>query len=300
MTQRQQRTIRSEAETSGIGFITGADVCIRFLPAPIDHGIVFQRVDLPGQPRVEASLANLIPRQRRTGISANGATIELVEHVLSACAGMQVDNCLIQLNAPETPGFDGSCREVVDCLIAADFEKQPASRASISIHASHSITELNGSELSVKPTTESDKSDPIAQCGLTISYALDYGVESPIQPQNYTTTISPETFANDICFARTFVLESEVQSLKAMGYGTRTTYQDLLVFGNDGVIDNSMHTPDECARHKILDCVGDFALIGCDVYGDFNGWRTGHNTNHALMKLVDEQYIQNSKEYMAA
>lgn len=282
MNRRRQNTIRKEVETTGIGFITGADVRIRFLPAPANHGIVFQRVDLPGQPTVAATLDNLIPRQRRTGLSSNGATIELVEHVLAALSGLQVDNCLVQLNAPETPGFDGSCRQVVDCLIAADFEPQDAPRTILTIQAPHTITESDGSELSTKP---------FSRPGLTISYLLDYGLGSPIHSQDFAVTITPESFVNEICFARTFVLESEVEALKGLGYGTRTTFQDLLVFGNEGVIDNKMHVANECARHKILDCVGDFALIGCDINGYFSAWRTGHNTNHALMRQLREQHV---------
>lgn len=279
MNQRCQRTIRSEVTTSGVGFITGADVRLRFLPAPDNHGIVFQRVDLPGQPCVAATLENLIPRQRRTGLSKDGATIELVEHVLSACVGLQVDNCVVQLDAPETPGFDGSCQAVVDCLIAADFEEQDSVRDSYQVAEPATVTESDGSQLTVKP---------FSKPGLTISYVLDYGDESPLPAQTYSLSITPETFVNEICFARTFVLESEVAALKNLGYGTRTTYQDLLVFGSEGVIDNSMHVADECARHKILDCIGDFALLGCDLQGYFSGWRTGHNTNHALMQLLKE------------
>jgi UDP-3-O-acyl N-acetylglucosamine deacetylase len=291
MTQRFQRTIRREVATSGIGFITGADVRIRFLPAPADHGVVFQRVDLPGQPKVSATLDNLLPRQRRTGLSANGTTIDLVEHVLAACAGMQVDNCLIQLDGPELPGFDGSCKEVVDCLINADFEQQDAVRRSISVDSQHGIREPDGSELTAKPfaqsaSNESTSCDKTRQPGLTISYVLDYGHDSAVHPQSYEITVSPETFANEICFARTFVLETEVEHLRSLGYGTRTTYQDLLVFGKHGVIENTMHTDDECARHKILDCIGDFSLVGCDINGYFNARRTGHNSNHALMQQL--------------
>ena len=94
---------------------------------------------------------------------------------------------------------------------------------------------------------------------------------------------------NEIAFARTFVLDSEVAALKAQGYGTRTTAQDLLVFSDDGVIDNAVKAADECARHKILDCIGDFALTGFDVQGYVNAWRTGHNSNHELMRSLLRQ-----------
>lgn len=274
---RLQRTIRRESTTGGIGFITGADVTVRFLPAVENHGIVFQRVDLAGKPCVTASLDSLIPRQRRTGLNANGATIELVEHVLSALAGLQVDNCLVQLNAPETPGFDGSCQAVVDCLMEAGFEEQNAPRKVLAVDRDYWLVDDDGSTIQACPPDGS---------GTTLSYELDYGPISPIPQQTYSVELTPESFAKEIAFARTFILESEVEALKAQGLGKRTTAKDLLVFSPEGIIDNSLRAVEECARHKILDCIGDFALIGCDLLGRFSACRTGHRMNHELMKAV--------------
>ena len=274
---RLQRTIRREVSTGGIGFITGADVTVRFVPAVADHGIVFQRVDLADQPCVPASVDSLIPRQRRTGLSANGATIELVEHVLSALAGLQVDNCLVQLDAPETPGFDGSCQAVVDCLFEAGFEEQDAQKPLLVIDREYSLADEDGSTIHAKPA---------GRPSLAMTYQLDYGPNSPIHPQTYSVEITPETFANEVAFARTFVLESEVEALKTQGLGKRTTAKDLLVFSEHGIVDNELRAREECARHKILDCIGDFALIGCDLHGYVTAWRTGHRMNHELMKAV--------------
>ena len=274
---RLQRTIRREVSTGGIGFITGADVTVRFVPAVADHGIVFQRVDLADQPCVPASFDSLIPRQRRTGLSANGATIELVEHVLSALAGLQVDNCLVQLDAPETPGFDGSCQAVVDCLFEAGFEEQDAQKPLLVIDREYSLADEDGSTIHAKPA---------GRPSLAMTYQLDYGPNSPIHPQTYSVEITPETFANEVAFARTFVLESEVEALKTQGLGKRTTAKDLLVFSEHGIVDNELRAREECARHKILDCIGDFALIGCDLHGYVTAWRTGHRMNHELMKAV--------------
>lgn len=277
MMARLQRTIRREVTTGGVGFITGADVTVRFVPAVANHGIVFQRVDLAGQPCVPASLDSLIPRQRRTGLSANGATIELVEHVLAALAGLHVDNCLVQVDAPEAPGFDGSCQGVVDCLFDAGFEDQDAERSRFAIERAYSLSDSDGSTIQAQPSGRSS---------MALTYQLDYGPNSPIHPQTYSVKLTPETFASEIAFARTFILESEVDALKAQGLGKRTTTKDLLVFSDHGILDNTLRAPDECARHKILDCVGDFALLGCDLHGYFNAWRTGHRMNHELMKAV--------------
>lgn len=274
---RSQRTIRKETTAQGVGFLTGADVRLRFLPAPENHGIVFQRIDLTGRPCVPATHEHLVPRQRRTGISANGATIELVEHVMAALAGLQIDNCLIEINAPETPGFDGSCKAVVDALLAADSETQPAGKKVLRVTEPVHVIAADGSTLDARP---------FGRDGLTITYLLDYGPNSPIPAQSYTTNVTPESFIDEICFARTFILDSEIESLKAQGYGSRTTAKDLLVFTANGVLDNDLMAADECARHKILDCIGDFALTGCDVQGYFNAWRTGHQTNHEIMRQL--------------
>ncbi|MFP6762652.1 MAG: UDP-3-O-acyl-N-acetylglucosamine deacetylase, partial [Planctomycetaceae bacterium] len=242
-----------------------------------DHGIVFQRVDLPGRPCVPASLDSLIPRQRRTGIAQDGVTIELVEHVLAALAGLHVDNCLVQLDAPETPGFDGSCQAVVDCLFAADFEQQGVEKPLLVIDREYTLTDSDGSTIEAKPSGR--------PC-LAMTYQLDYGPTSPVFAQSFSVELTPETFAAEIAFARTFILESEVAALKAQGLGRRTTAKDLLVFGEQGIIENEMRAAEECARHKILDCVGDFALTGCELHGFFTAWRTGHRMNHELMKAV--------------
>lgn len=291
MLSRKQRTIRNETTANGVGFLTGADVTLRFLPAPENHGIVFRRVDLNGKPSVPATHEFLVPRQRRTGISGNGATIELVEHVMSALAGLQVDNCLIEINAPETPGFDGSCKAVVDALLIAGFEEQSASKAQLQVPKPLHVTADDGSIIDAKP---------FGRDGQTITYVLDYGPNSPIPAQSYTVTVTPESFVNEICFARTFILDTEIAALKALGYGPRTTAKDLLVFTADGVLDNQLKAADECARHKILDCIGDFALTGCDVQGYFSAWRTGHQTNHELMRHLQDACAEQEFESQAA
>lgn len=277
MMHRRQRTIRREATVGGIGFLTGADVTLRFLPADPGQGIAFQRVDLTGHPMIPATLDHLTPRQRRTGIRKDGVTVELVEHVMAALAGLQIDNCTVQLDAPETPGFDGSCRAVVDCLLSADVEEQPEFRRVCTVSQHHHYTAPDGAMILARP---------FGRRGLTITYLLDYGLQSPIPPQTYSINVTPESFVDQICFARTFILESEITCLRSQGYGPRTTAKDLLVFTPDGVLENELHCADECARHKILDCIGDFALAGCDLQGYFNAWRTGHNSNHELMRQL--------------
>ena len=251
---------------------------LRFLPAEEDFGVAFQRVDLPGTPPIPATLEHVVPRQRRTAISNGAASVELIEHVMAALAGLQIDNCLVQLDAPEAPGADGSSLDFVKTLLDADFDEQSAPREIHVIGDSFSVRgDDDRSEISV---------GPVFRRTLVVSYELDYGPRSPIKPQLLTFEFSPETFVTDLAFARTFILESEIASLKSQGYGSRVTAADLLIFGPAGVIGNELRTADECVRHKILDCLGDFALLGCDLHGHFRAYRSGHNLNHAICRLV--------------
>ena len=116
--KRLQRTIARDAEVRGIGFFQGSDVALRFRPAPADTGIVFVRTDLPGCPSVPADIRYVVPRQRRTTLQNGAATVEMVEHVLAALAGLQIDNCVIEIDAPETPGATGRASPFVEALSA--------------------------------------------------------------------------------------------------------------------------------------------------------------------------------------
>lgn len=278
MNQRYQRTIQRPVEFRGFGFLTGADVVLTFLPADENYGIRFQRVDLKGTEPIPATLDFVVPRKRRTAIAQGSVTIELIEHVMAALAGLQIDNCLVQLDAPEPPGADGSCLPFVQILLEAGLVEQSAQRDILVVH----------SESRTPPQKDCSviSAGPVFRRTLVVSYELDYGPRSPIKPQLLTFEFSPETFVASIAFARTFILESEVAALKAQGYGSRVTEKDLLIFGASGVIGNQLRSPDECARHKILDCIGDFALLGCDVHGHFRAYRSGHNLNHSICQQV--------------
>lgn len=282
MQQRLQRTIRRNVEACGIGFLTGADVSLRFLPAGPNHGIAFQRTDCPGSEPIPALVEFTVPRQRRTAIEHQGVVVEMVEHVLAALAGLQIDNCLVQLNAPEPPGLDGSCHELVERLLDAGSVEQDQPRELLVIeHPVRAASAQQRSELAA---------GPLSQPATVIDFQLEYGSDSPIQPQNLSIEITPETFAAELAFARTFVLQAEAETLRAQGYGRRTTAKDLLVFGPDGPIDNQLRAADECVRHKILDFIGDLALIGCDVRGQFRAYRSGHQLNREIVRRLKQTH----------
>lgn len=278
MHHRSQRTLARPAEVAGIGFLTGADVKLRFLPAAADFGIAFQRTDRLLAPAIPALVEYTVPRQRRTAIERCGVAVEMIEHVMAALAGLQIDNCLVQLNAPEPPGCGGSSLAFVEQLLDAGAVDQGVPRRCLTISHKVCTRSEDGAQSIIGSAGSSSN--------LTIHYALDYGDDSAIPSQSAGFEITPESFVNNIAFARTFVLDSEAQALRAQGYGRRTTARDLLIFGRDGVIDNQLRAPDECARHKILDCIGDLALAGCDIHGDVDACRSGHRLNAEFVRRL--------------
>ncbi|WP_422930619.1 UDP-3-O-acyl-N-acetylglucosamine deacetylase [Singulisphaera sp. PoT] len=274
--RRLQRTIARETEVRGVGYIQGRDVSIRFRPAEADAGVVFVRSDLPGQPSVPAKIQHVIPRQRRTTIQQGEAVVEMVEHVMAALSGLHIDNCRVEIDGPETPGCDGSSKAFVEALNEAGVVELDRERETLVIDKP--ITVRSGqSTLTAYPGD-----------GLVLSYQLDYGAHTPIGSQSLFVDISPESFRKELASSRTFLLENEAKSLRQAGIGTRTTESDLLIFGPDGVIGNTLRYPDECVRHKILDMVGDLALLAKDLSGHVVAHRSGHQLNAELVRKLIE------------
>lgn len=200
--------------------------------------------------------------------------IGLVEHVLAALAGLRVDNCFVELDAPEPPGMDGSSLDFVRALEKAGVVSQPAKKAIWTVNSSV-VLRFQEAAIALHPPENFE---------LRVSYLLNYGTHSPIHPQIHTLDVTPESFAQAIAGCRTFLLEEEALELRKQGLGPRTTYRDLLVFGRRGPIDNRLRFADEPARHKVLDILGDFALLGHDVRGHIVAYRTGHPHNFELVK----------------
>ena len=271
-TRRQERTIAAETSVRGIGFLTGADVRVRFRPAEAGAGVTFVRADLPGCPSVPAHLRHVIPRQRRTTLRRGEAVVEMVEHVMAALSGLRVDNCVVELDAGEAPGLDGSSLAYVEALDGAGIVEQDRQREVLVIDRAISLRS-GKAVLSAHPG-EADR--------LLMAYSLDYGPAAAIVPQSRFQEITPESFRAELAPCRTFLLEAEARALRAEGIGSRTTEEDLLIFGPDGPIRNALRYPDECARHKILDMVGDLALLGKDLAGHVVAHRSGHSLNAEL------------------
>ena len=287
----KQRTLARDTSVAGYGFFTNADVTARFLPAEPDTGILFVRTDLPGRPAIPATIEHAVERHRRTALERGGAAVELTEHLLAALAGLWIDNCVVELDGPEPPGGDGSALHFVEALVAAGIVEQDCPAAIFSVTAP---LEISAAEATV--TARPFEAPLAGRMGrgrstgtpsrYVIRYELDYGAGSPISAQSAECLLTPETFASEIAGARTFILESEIDALRERGYGKKVTFSDLLVFGKSGVVGNVLRADNECARHKLLDCVGDLALAGGRIAGRFTASRTGHATNRELVRRM--------------
>lgn len=236
---RKQRTISQSVAVEGFGFWGGRDVRLEFRPAEPDAGIVFVRQDLSPAVRIKATVANRIETPRRTTLTCGGASVEMVEHILAALGGLQVDNCEVWVNEAEMPGCDGSSLPFVSALESAGFVEQSALQPCLVVH---NVTRLGNDESWVEAR-------PSVNGGMSVKFRLDYGSGNPIGRQTLQLLVTPESFRRELAPCRTFVLQEEAEWLMSRGLGKRTTYQNLLVFDKDGPMDNELR----------------FAMSACDT-----------------------------------
>lgn len=262
-----------------MGYWSGRDVRVEFRPAPAGTGIVFVRSDVEGSPRIPADAAHRIEMPRRTTLRSGAVVVEMVEHVLAALGGLEIDNCEVHVDQPEMPGLDGSSLAFVEAIDGAGIVVQDAPRR---VRSVVDYVRLAGESAWIEAW-------PSASGETVLYYELDYGPESSIGRQTLQLTLTPETFRRELACCRTFLLKAEADMLRAQGLGNRTTSRDLLVFGEHGPIDNALRFPDECVRHKMLDMVGDLALAGCELHGRFIACRSGHRLNAEIVRAVLEQ-----------
>jgi UDP-3-O-[3-hydroxymyristoyl] N-acetylglucosamine deacetylase len=273
---RKQNTIAAPATVAGVGYWSGSDIRVEFRPAAANTGIVFVRRDLPGKPRIPASVHYRTDMPLRTNLCMGEAGVEMIEHVMAALSGLTIDNCEVWVDRPEMPGVDGSALPFVEALQTAGIVAQDAPRARKIIRR----VIRHGNEKSWV------EARPCCSGKMILQYELDYGSGNPIGRQSLEISLSPRFFHINLAPSRTFLLEAEARELSARGFGQRMTCQDLLVFGPQGPIDNPLRYPDECVRHKMVDMVGDLALAGCDLIGRFVAFRSGHRLNAELVRSI--------------
>ena len=279
---KPQKTIAQEAKLAGRGMFGGAEAKVRFAPADVDTGIVFVRTDLDEPVKIEATVRNVAERSRRTAIKKGQISIETIEHCMSAINALEIDNIFIEVDAPEMPGFDGSSSEYFKALKKCGFVEQSKPRKEFAISQEISIRESGASIYALPNEGES----------LEITYDMDYTKHTGIGRQMLSCTLNTEYFETNLAPARTFLLEAEAKQFQSHGIGTHLSPRDILVISSDGPIKNSFRFPDECVRHKIVDLIGDIALVGRRITGRIVAYKSGHNLNQLLARKLLEQAEQ--------
>ncbi len=277
---KQQKTIKTEARLSGKGLFSGRDVKLLFKPATPDTGIVFVRTDVDPAVRVQVKPENIVHRARRTALGSGEVYIETSEHCLAAIAALDIDNIIIELDAEELPGLDGSSHEFFVTLKKCGIETQATEQHPIVISESICITE-NDKSIYALPSNEG---------GLNITYDLDYTEHTGIGRQIYSCHLSEGNYAENLARARTFVLEAEALQMQAAGIGNHLGPKDILVINSDGPMKNSFRYPDECVRHKVVDLIGDLRLAGRPIEGRIVAYKSGHALNQKLVTRIVESF----------
>jgi UDP-3-O-[3-hydroxymyristoyl] N-acetylglucosamine deacetylase / 3-hydroxyacyl-[acyl-carrier-protein] dehydratase len=276
---RNQRTVQREGTVSGVALHSGARVDLRVRPAPADAGVTFVRTDLPGAPRIPADAAHLATAgRRRTALVGEGsAEVHTAEHLLACCVGLRVDNLTVEVAGPEVPGMDGSGLPFADLFRSLGIVEQRAPRREIVVEEPLAVSAGEDATLAAFPFDG----------GFKVSYTLDYG-HPWLGVQHVSFVVDEDRFAKEIAPARTFCLESEAEALRKAGLGLGATYENTLVVGDSGVVGNTPRWPDEFARHKVLDLLGDLFLAGADLRGHVQAHRTGHAANLRFVERLVE------------
>lgn len=273
---KPQKTIKSEAKISGKGLFTGKDAKVVFKPAEADTGIVFKRTDIDELVSVKAIAPNISRQERRTTIHKGSITIDTIEHCLAAVTALEIDNLIIEVAGSEMPSPDCSSAEYFKVLKKAGIVEQHTNRKEFVIRQPISITRNDSSIYAL----------PYPDDVLNITYDLDYTGHTGINRQVFSCRITPDGFEQHLAAARTFLLEAEAKQFQARGIGKHLSPKDLLVINSDGPIKNAYRFPNECARHKIVDLIGDITLTGRAIKGRIVAYKSGHALNQQLAERL--------------
>jgi UDP-3-O-[3-hydroxymyristoyl] N-acetylglucosamine deacetylase len=272
----RQRTLKNVVRATGVGLHSGERIGLALRPAPVDHGIVFLRTDLPRPARLPARMEWVGSTTQTTTLTDGSATLSVVEHLLAALAGLGIDNLLIEVNAGEVPIMDGSASPFVFLLQSAGIAVQEAPKRYLRI---------------LEPVVEGDgdawaKLVPHDGCRLEYTLEYDHPVVHP-QLKSAAVELSPTAFVREISRARTFGSLSDYQHLRSRNLARGCGLHSGVVLDECRILnEGGLRLGDEFVRHKILDALGDLYLLGYGLIGAFTGFRSGHATNRALMRRL--------------
>ncbi|MDD2389667.1 MAG: UDP-3-O-acyl-N-acetylglucosamine deacetylase [Desulfobacterales bacterium] len=273
----RQRTISRPATCSGIGVHSGREVSLTIKPAPVNHGIKFIRTDLPGRPEIAAHFNKVVDTSLATVIGYDGVIISTIEHIMATFSAFSIDNAHVEVNDYELPIMDGSAAPFVSMIRQAGVIEQEAPRYFFIVKKTIALHQGDRSVV-IYPS-------PIYKitCNIDFKHPL-------INQQSLTIDVTEKTFENEIAGARTFGFLHELEYLKKYGFARGGALDNAIVIDKHNILNpDGLRFPDEFVRHKILDCIGDFSLLGMPILGHVVATRSGHFFNHEFLKQFFNQ-----------
>lgn len=269
----QEKTIREMTSCTGIGLHSGQEIHLRLIPADQGRGIVFVRKDLGGI-QIPANAEHVIPSNFATILQSGNATVQTVEHLLAAVSALEIDNLLIELDGPEVPALDGSAFPFISLLQKAGLVEQNKKRAYIEILKPVTVSE-SGKSVTIRPGSAFEVS-----CQIVFDHPL-------IANQSYRYWHSRTAFIGELSCARTFGFLKDYDALKSQGLALGGSLDNTIVVGKDEILNETgLRYSDEFVRHKVLDLIGDFVLLGKPVLGTIEAHCSGHKLHAKLIKEV--------------
>ena len=276
----RQRTLKNSIQANGVGLHTGEKVYLTLHPSAPDTGVVFRRIDLDPVVEIPAKAENVGDTMLSTTLIKEGVRVSTVEHLLSALAGMGIDNLIIDVSAPEIPIMDGSAAPFVFLLQSAGIEEQDAPKKFIRVKRPVTV-EQDGKQATFKPFD-----------GFKINFAIDF--DHPVfenQTLNASIDFSSTSFVKEVSRARTFGFMHEFEYLRAKGLARGGSLENAIVVDDSQIVnEDGLRFEDEFVKHKILDAIGDLYLMGNSIIGEFDAHKSGHGLNNAsLLALIAEK-----------
>jgi UDP-3-O-[3-hydroxymyristoyl] N-acetylglucosamine deacetylase len=275
----RQRTLKNTIRATGVGLHSGKKVYLTLKPAPIDSGIVFIRTDLEPNVEIAARAENVGETMLSTTLVKNGVKVATVEHLLSAMAGLGIDNCRIELSSEEVPIMDGSAGPFVFLIQSAGIQEQDAAKKFIRITREVTVEE-DGKTATFVPFN-----------GFKVGFSIDF--DHPVfknRNQEACIDFSSTSFVKEVSRARTFGFMRDIERLRAMNLALGGSVDNAIVVDEYKVLnEDGLRYDDEFVKHKILDAIGDLYLLGNSLVGEFKGFKSGHDLNNKLLrKLIKE------------
>jgi len=276
----RQRTLKNVIGATGVGLHTGKKVYLTLRPAPAGTGIVFRRVDLDPVAEITASLERVSDTRLSTTLEHNGVRVSTVEHLMSAFAGLHIDNAIVELDSDEVPIMDGSAAVFVFLIQSAGIETQTAAKRFIRIK----------DPVEIREGDKWARFEPFE--GFKVSFSIDFNHPTMRSSgQQATVDLSEVSFAKEVSRARTFGFLQDVEALQEAGLARGGSLDNAIVMDDYRVInDDGLRYGNEFVKHKILDAIGDLYLLGCPLIGAFSAHKSGHGLNNRLLRTLVQQH----------